>query len=87
MVLFPLSSASAETGPGKGLSHANPIPACGAVERQQKREAEDWWLVTQADHAVLAGDLAANISSPLFPELDPHVVRAIAFARWRLGAI
>ena len=78
MVLFPLSSASAETGPGKGLSQANPVPAWGAVERQQKCEAKDWWLVTQADHAILAGDLAANISSPLFPKLDPHVVRAIA---------
>src|SRR5438128_11128406 len=32
MVLFPLSSASAEAGPGKGLSQANPIPAWGAVD-------------------------------------------------------
>jgi hypothetical protein len=78
MVLFPLSSQLRHSGLTKPLGKTDPIPAWEAVERQQKREAQAWWLVTQADHAALAGDLAANISSPLFPKLDPDVVRAIA---------
>ncbi len=85
MVLLPLNSPSGESGRTKPLGQANLVPAWEAVERQQKRDAQAWWLVTQADHAALAGDLAANISSPLFPKLDPDVVRAIALhdAGWK----
>ena len=77
MVLYPLDGAnitSSETPsrPQQGIS------AWGAVEQKQKQPAAAWWLVTQPDHAGLAGDLAARISSPDLPKLEPDVILAIA---------
>lgn len=72
MVLYPLSSASTAS------SRKSTIPAWEAIERRQKQEATEWWLVAQPDHAALSGDLAAQIAFPDFPRLDPEVVQAIA---------
>lgn len=61
------------------------IPASGgltsawnAVERRQRARADCRYLISQPDHAALAGALAAHIVSPHFPALDPLVIRAIA---------
>src|SRR2546429_5323874 len=44
-------------------------------EKKQRQAANDWWLIAQPDHAALAGDLAANLNSPLFPPLDRKSTR------------
>jgi hypothetical protein len=54
------------------------VPAWDAVSRSQKQPASSWWLIAQPDHAALAGDLASNLATPLFPALDPEVLEAIA---------
>lgn len=51
------------------------VPAWNAIVRTQQQPGEDCWLITQPDHAALAGDLAANLA---LPEVTPEVVRAIA---------
>jgi hypothetical protein len=48
-----------------------------AVERIQKQAAAEYWLVSQPDHAALAGALAANFVSPEFPCIDPLISQAI----------
>jgi hypothetical protein len=70
MILYPLNSPDRT---GEGL-----IPAWDAIERTQKQAATEWWLIAQPDHAALAGDLASRISSPEFPQLDSHLLQAIA---------
>jgi hypothetical protein len=72
MVLHPLPSGE------RGQRHRTPTPAWQAVERKQIQVAQDWWLVTQADHAALAGDLAARLDFPAIPALSSEVIRAIA---------
>jgi hypothetical protein len=52
-------------------------PAWPAIERIQKQTAADYWLVSQPDHAALAGALAANFISPEFPCVDRLMARAI----------
>jgi hypothetical protein len=52
-------------------------PAWPAIERIQKQTAAEYWLVSQPDHAALAGALAANFVSPEFPCIDPLIARAI----------
>ena len=71
MILHPLNSPESDTG-------ARAIPVWQAVERKQKQPASEWWLVAQPDHAALAGDLAARISSELFPALDEDVIKGIS---------
>jgi Protein of unknown function (DUF3891) len=71
MVLFPISR-SPEV-PADGI-----VSAWEAIERKQREPAEDWWLVAQPDHAMIAGTLARKIDSPLFPPLDEDVIQAIA---------
>jgi hypothetical protein len=39
--------------------------------------AAEYWLVSQPDHAALAGALAANFVAPDFPRVDPAIARAI----------
>jgi Protein of unknown function (DUF3891) len=56
----------------------SPIPAWQAVEQTQKQSAREWWVITQADHAVLAGDLAARLEFPSIPAVSDEVVRAIS---------
>jgi hypothetical protein len=54
------------------------ISAWEAVERTQRQNSEEWWLIAQPDHAELAGDLAALLDTPSIPELDEPIVRAIS---------
>ncbi|HXZ27471.1 MAG TPA: DUF3891 family protein [Terriglobales bacterium] len=54
---------------------ASAIPAWNAILRSQQQPGEDCWLITQPDHAALAGDVAANLA---LPEVTAEVVRAIA---------
>jgi hypothetical protein len=71
MVLFPICSEAR-------ASTCSAVSAWQVVERRQKQAAEQWLLITQADHAVLAGDLAARIDHPSFPALSSDVLRAIS---------
>jgi hypothetical protein len=73
MVLYPLPDSEIPNGTSSAT-----IPAWQAVEQKQRQPANDWWLIAQPDHAALAGDLAANLKSPLFPQLEPDVIRAVA---------
>ena len=77
MVLYPLSAPPDDTCVAAG-NGSQPSPAWDAIERAQRRTANEWWLVAQPDHAALAGDLAERIESGLFPKLDSDVVQAIA---------
>jgi hypothetical protein len=54
------------------------VPAWKAVEASQRLSASEWWLITQPAHAALAGEMAAQFDSQLFPRLDTDVVRAIS---------
>jgi hypothetical protein len=71
MVLYPITGS--RSMPDNGV-----VSAWEAIERKQRETAEDWWLVAQPDHAVIAGSLARQIDSPLFPTLDEDIVEAIA---------
>ncbi len=72
MVLYPVSA-------GSGTPRDDPpISAWFAVERKQKQTAREWWLVTQPDHAALAGDLAARLDFFAIPALSQEVIRAIS---------
>lgn len=53
------------------------VPAWQVIERTQKQLANEYWLVTQPDHAALAGALASRMTAPGFPTVDPLVARAI----------
>src|SRR5262245_9899118 len=54
------------------------LPAWQVVERLQRQKYESCWMITQPSHAVLAGQLAANLQSPQIPRLDTELLRAIA---------
>lgn len=54
------------------------LPAWEAVERTQTQTCKNCWMITQPSHAVLAGELAANLSGPQFPFPDDSVLQAIA---------
>jgi len=47
------------------------------VQGKQKQPAESWWLISQPDHAALAGDLARHIEAPGLPTLSPEILEAI----------
>lgn len=79
MVLRPLEQPAQHQQPSPA---AEPVPAWTAVAARQSRHAQAWWLITQPDHAALSGDLAANFVSPLFPRLDPLVIRSIGVHDW-----
>ena len=53
-------------------------PIWDAIFLTQKQPATEWLLITQSDHADLAGEMARRISHPNFPSLDADVVQAIA---------
>lgn len=76
MVLYPLSFESDPAASAPGAQQF--VPAFEAIEKRQRQPAQEWWLIAQPDHAALAGDLAAQLRSPLMPALDPGIVRAIA---------
>jgi hypothetical protein len=61
-----------------------PVPAWQAVQQTMLPSAtEECWLITQADHAQLAGDIAGQLSNP---HLEAAAVEAIAVhdAGWKL---
>ena len=60
------------------MSGGQTIPAWTAVEETQRRAAAEYWLITQPDHAALAGELAARLGPPLLPALPAEVVRGIS---------
>jgi hypothetical protein len=75
MVLHPIESGDRQPVPAT----LSPVTfAWEAVERKQKHGAEEWWLITQPDHAALAGDLAALLDTPLIPKLGDPILRAIS---------
>lgn len=49
-----------------------------AILRTQKQAADEWQLVTQADHAALAGEMARRLKIPDFPNLDAEIIAAIS---------
>jgi uncharacterized protein DUF3891 len=53
------------------------IAAWDAVLPTQQQSCVDGWLITQPDHAALAGDIAERLAPSLFPGLDAEVVRGI----------
>lgn len=83
MILRPILVVAAAKRVG---AHRHPRSAWTAVEATQLEPAENYWLIRQSDHAVLAGNLAARFVSPLFPKLDPEIVEAIGLhdAGWEL---
>jgi len=80
MVLHPFTTA-----PVLGASERY-IPVWSAIEASQLRRDQEYWLVSQPDHAALSGDLAGNIVSPMLPQLTPDAVQAIALhdAGWSI---
>ena len=70
MILRPL-----ETAPS-----ASPelVPAWPAVERSQRQHHDGCWMITQPSHAALAGEFAAKMTGPQFPQIDTALIRAIA---------
>ena len=55
------------------------IPVWQAVEAAQRAAGDTFTMVTQPEHAVLAGDLAARFTAPPYPTSCEEVVRAIAW--------
>jgi hypothetical protein len=72
MVLRPIPAA------GAVLPGGETVTAWTAVEETQRRPAAEYWLITQPDHAALAGELAARLGPPLLNALPAEVVRGIA---------
>jgi hypothetical protein len=64
------------------------ISAWPAIERTQRRQAAEYWLITQPDHAALSGALARNFISAAFPPVDAEIARAIELhdAGWAIFA-
>jgi hypothetical protein len=48
------------------------------VAERQKCRADQYWLISQPDHAHLSGELAANFVSERFPRITALAARAIA---------
>lgn len=69
MILRPLLPAS--------HSGTAPIPAWDAIFRTQRQRAEQYWLISQDDHAHLAGEVAAALEAPWLPRLPDEIVEAI----------
>src|SRR5215472_1734005 len=70
MILRPLEPAPA--------SNSKFVSAWPVVERLQRQNYEQCWMITQPSHAALSGELAARIVAPNFPRLEAGVIRAIA---------
>lgn len=56
---------------------ATPVSAWSAVERIQRMHSESYWLITQPDHARLAGDIAERFVRAIIPHLNPDIITAI----------
>lgn len=55
------------------------VSAWSVVEAAQHRHADTFSIITQPEHASLAGDLAALFRRPPFPAPSGDIVRAIAW--------
>lgn len=79
MILRPLPLAASHSG-------AVPIPAWEAILPTQRQPAGSYLLISQDDHARLAGDLAAALASPWLPGLDDEILDAIRLhdCGWRV---
>lgn len=55
------------------------VPVWTVIEAAQRRPAGTFSLITQPEHASLAGDLAARFRRPPFPVPPDEIVRAIAW--------
>jgi len=53
-------------------------PAWRVIEQTEMNCARPCWIITQPDHAALAGDIAANLGPPLLDALDREVIQGIA---------
>jgi len=82
MVLYPIG----DPPPAPSMREDGFLSAWAAIAETQRQMAASYWLITQPDHAALAGELAAHFVSPRFPSLEESVVRAIAVhdAGWAL---
>ena len=54
------------------------VAAWDAVLPTQQQPCHACWLITQPDHASLAGDIAARLQGPWFPAMDEPVLRGIS---------
>ncbi len=84
MVLHPINPQPCPTI--RYNPRAGALPVWTVIAERQKQCAQSWWLIAQADHAALSGDLAANFVSPHFPRIDPAIAKAIALhdAGWTM---
>jgi Protein of unknown function (DUF3891) len=73
MILRPLP-----TGDPKGERVGELEPAWTIVSRTQAVETEQYLLIGQPDHARLSGELSALFRSPLLPEINDQISKAIA---------
>ncbi len=53
------------------------LSAWEAVEPIQRNHEPQCWLIAQPDHAALAGNIAQQLNSDLFPSLDEAVLQGI----------
>ncbi len=72
MVLRPITTDSACDDYGQ-----RPAPAWPVVAERQKRRADQYWLISQPDHARFSGELAAQFRSALFPRISSELAKAI----------
>lgn len=76
MVLQPISATITPDAAAEAQS------AWRVVERTQRADAREWWLVPQPAHSALAGEIAAKLRPEFFglgeDAVDAIVVRAIA---------
>ena len=73
MILRPASVKPPQVQQSRSVSA---LPIWNAIFATQQQPPG--WFITQADHAHLAGEIAARISSPQFPRLSPEIVQAIS---------
>jgi len=73
VVLRPISPAES-TGDSPAQTT---VPVWDAILPTQKTSAQEYWLITQPDHAGLSGDIAAALGPPLLSQLSPEVVQGI----------
>jgi len=71
MILRPCAPAEIE--------HSEVVqPAWPVIEQTENNCARPCWIVTQPDHAALAGDIAARLGPPLIDAVDEEVISGIA---------
>ena len=73
MILRPRSAEVRQVQQSRSVSALSIWNAIFATQQQPPG-----WFITQADHAHLAGEIAAKISAKQFPRLTPEIVRAIS---------